>query len=692
MKKPVLALALAVLLALPLLPTARAAAEDVPQGEKALVLRELEVMVGDETGDLQLARPVTRAEFTKLLIALSPQGDTIGGQAATSPYPDVSYRAWYAPYVRAAVEAGLVQGDLAGYFHPDRTITLGEGATMAVRLLGYPDAEFAAHRWPAGQLALFRSLELTAGMTAREAGDVLSRADCLHLFYNLLTVPTRSGTPYITALGGRLNAEGEVDLRALLGGEPEGPVALSGTLDDILPYPAQDLVLFRDDDRAQPGDLWPLDLIYWYPDQPVVYAYSSSALAQLSAGVEGPVTAQAGWESRLPFAPAEAASVTRDGAKAAPADIQTGDLVYYSKYTRALYVYSRKVSGTVEAVTPSLASPTAVTVAGQVYPLETFSAQYAFSDLGTFRKGDAVTLSLGRGGGVAAVSPMAEDTWSQLGLVTALESRFYTDDHGNRYLADSVTVTATDGRSYTYPWSGDGIEVGDLVRLYRDDGRVALAPLATQKVTGTFNADATALGRLDLAPNAEILDTYGETGALSLPAGRLAGVTLTADMVRHCALDEDGAVTALILNNVSGDLHRYGILTDYQRVAAGYGVSFQSIYTCDFGGVAQPIAVQGKQFPVTQGPVALLTDGEDLKLAPLQKLENVVLSDRQAVAGSRRHTLADQVLYYLYNKKDDTYTLATRSQLTAGGYPLTAWYDVPDSQGGRVRIIVGRAD
>ena len=54
MKKRILSLILATVLALPLALPAGAETADVPQREKAAVLRELEIMVGDETGDLAL--------------------------------------------------------------------------------------------------------------------------------------------------------------------------------------------------------------------------------------------------------------------------------------------------------------------------------------------------------------------------------------------------------------------------------------------------------------------------------------------------------------------------------------------------------------------------------------------------------------------------------------------------------------
>ena len=65
---------------------------------KFTVLKELGSMNGDENGDLALDRYVSRAEYVKMVVALSEQRDSVSKMLKVSPYTDVSYNAWYAPY------------------------------------------------------------------------------------------------------------------------------------------------------------------------------------------------------------------------------------------------------------------------------------------------------------------------------------------------------------------------------------------------------------------------------------------------------------------------------------------------------------------------------------------------------------------------------------------------------------------
>ena len=119
---------------------ARAASQ--PQQEEAIqVVNALGIMVGDTNGNMNLSSRVTRAEFITMAVKATPGGEQIG-QAATSPYPDVPRSHWASGYVEAGVAAGLVSGYTDGTFRPNREISLAEGVTIALQLLGYGPSDF----------------------------------------------------------------------------------------------------------------------------------------------------------------------------------------------------------------------------------------------------------------------------------------------------------------------------------------------------------------------------------------------------------------------------------------------------------------------------------------------------------------------------------------------------------------------
>ena len=67
--------------------------KNTDDSEKAQVLQLLEVMNGDENGNLNLDAPVTRAEFVKMAVCASVNKDS-AGQSAVSLFPDVTDSHW----------------------------------------------------------------------------------------------------------------------------------------------------------------------------------------------------------------------------------------------------------------------------------------------------------------------------------------------------------------------------------------------------------------------------------------------------------------------------------------------------------------------------------------------------------------------------------------------------------------------
>ena len=626
MKQRLLSGLLAVVLLLGLAPAALAAAPT--EEDAAQVLAALDIMVGDENGDLALDRTITRAEFTKLAVAASTSRDSVGDTVAVKPYPDVPQTHWAAPYIKAAVDLGLVQGDLRGYFNPDRTITLAEGVTVVLRLLGYEDSEFTGV-WPSGQMAQYRALKLNEGITLGQDGS-MTRRDAMYLFYNLLLTKNKSGTYYLNVLEPTLNL-----------------VNTAGELDRV---------------------------------------------ALINSAMDGPVVAASGWQSQLPFASATA-KVYRDGKTASLDAVQLQDVVYWSASMRTVWAYSDKVTGTYEAASPSITAPTSVTVAGKTYAIETTGAAYALSDLGGWQLGDTVTLLLGRSGGVAAVADSQNTDTVLYGVVTKAENTTYSDGKGGTYTARTVTVAATNGGSYRYQTDNKNLDVGDLVRV-DTSGEGSVTRLSENRLTGKMSSDGTKLGSYTLADDVQIIDTYKERTPIKVYPQRLAGVNFSGDMVRYYVLNAQGEITHLILNDVTGDLHQYGVITKSEEVDVsipGGGFVVSSSYTYDVGGKEMVFGSADTVFNAKKGPCQVRMDSD----TNIERLSNLDQRKLDSVSGNiavgtdnRQYALSETVAYYVVVNGE--YQLTTLSRIQGGDYTLTGWYDKDESVGGRIRVIVAQ--
>lgn len=62
-------------------------------------------------------------------------------------------------------------------------------------------------------------------------------------------------------------------------------------------------------------------------------------------------------------------------------------------------------------------------------------------------------------------------------------------------------------------------------------------------------------------------------------------------MVRFYALNAQGEISHLILNDVTGDLHQYGVITSVEELDLGTMMGISSSYTYDVGGQSSPLAL-----------------------------------------------------------------------------------------------------
>ena len=626
MKQRLLSGLLCAVLVLGLLPGLAPAAQAAAPAEEdaAQVLAALDIMVGDTSGSLNLDASVTRAEFTKMAVAASTSRDAVGDTVAVKPYPDVPQTHWAAPYIKAAVDLGLVQGDLHGNFNPGRTITLAEGVTIVLRLLGYEDADFTGV-WPSGQMAQYRALDLDEGVTAGQ-DSAMKRRDALYLFYNLMITKNKEGTYYLNVLEPTLNL-----------------VNTAGELDRV---------------------------------------------ALINSAMEGPVVASSGWQSQVGFDTASA-TVYRNGGESTLSAVQNQDVVYWSESMHTIWAYSNKVTGIYESAAPSASNPTSVTVAGKSYDIETTEAAYQLSDLGGYQVGDSVTLLLGRNGGVAAVgeASLAQDL--VYGLVLSVENTTYEDSDGNSYNTRTATIFGTDGNTYRYPVESRSLEAGALVRVTNSEDGVEIRGLSSTKLTGRVSSDGKTLGRYTLASDVQIIDTYETCTPIQVYPSRLAGANLTGSTIRFYALNAQGEISHMILEDATGDLHQYGIITGVSEVSAGLVTN--SAYTYDVGGVKQVFTSDTTIYNLKCDPcqVKMESDTTVERLYNLTEVEVDSINGNTIVdAQNRSYTLSDNVAVYVYENNE--YQLTSLERVSGGDYRLTAWYDKPENEGGRIRVILAR--
>lgn len=144
-------------------------------------LRAQGVLRGDENGNLNLDRAVTRAEFCKLIIEAIEQNPKTSSTMLVFPFGDVDKSHWAYDYIHTAAERKIVNGFEDGTFRPEDSVTYEQAikiALVAARILSED------YFYPTDYISAAIDKCLSDGMKAN-IGEPITRADAVNLIYNV---------------------------------------------------------------------------------------------------------------------------------------------------------------------------------------------------------------------------------------------------------------------------------------------------------------------------------------------------------------------------------------------------------------------------------------------------------------------------------------------------------------------------
>jgi hypothetical protein len=345
----------------------------------------------------------------------------------------------------------------------------------------------------------------------------------------------------------------------------------------------------------------------------------------------------------------------------------------------------------VEKISPDQLNPQSVTVAGKEYTFETSEASIAFSTLGGVKEGDHITLLLGKNDAVAsAISTYKYDT-TITGIALETGTHLAKQEDGAYVSTEYVRFVDAAGNEYQQDYDNTLLTIykDNLVRVTYKDGKASVSVLedANTEFDGyTFRADGSHLGSTPLASNVKILDISEGKYANVYPS-RLGSVIINDAMIRYCEKNERGAVSQLILDDVTGDAYDYGILTEF-----AYPMSSKSnLYTYGYILDGKPGSVTGDIVPdynTDLGPKGfLIVDNELVGMKNLTKIAVTAIGSTYVQNSTAKYPLADNCAVYFYLNGE--YTKATMDNLTnLSRYKVSAYYDKEAAYGGSVRVIV----
>ena len=639
------------------------------------LLAELKIMQGDPDGNMRYDDLVTRAECVKIAVAASAYRNTVATGSKTSPFSDVPYTHWSAPYISAGVKNGLCKGYLDASFRPDNTVLYEEAATMFLRILGYTDADFGSS-WPDGQVGIARNIGILDNID-KSIGDALTRRDVATMVYNTLNSKSNgSQSTYISTFNRAIIDD--VVLISTMAEDPsiaEGKIfTSSGTYNiadslDRSHIGKRGSLVLRNGDTVVAfipqgmGTGTDVRMVYstlgngiiTYKNgsfeqvnvstDTVIYKDSSvmpsaSALSTLEMGdilrinyksngeidyimcisgsTMGPKTVKSSdWYAS--FGTDSTVTVMRDGVKSSVSDVKTNDIAYYIKELNIALVYSKKVTGIYESATPNKDTPASVTVSGVTYTLEGVDAFAKLSSNGTFNYGDTVTLLLGKSGNVADVATNAQLTDKVYGFLTEAGSK-QTTVSGTVVTKPYVKVILPSGEACEYVTNKDYSSIlNKAVSVTLKDSVATVSTVSgNSDVSGKFawNNSYGKIGTDTVSQDVKIIEvsttvSYETATVSTVFPQRLTGISLSSSDILYAGKNSDGLIDELILTDTTGDMHTYAILTSAKNNSNTLAVSGSYEYIAN--GVASSLMTQNKAFNVSTGQVVkITTDGRSV--------------------------------------------------------------------------------
>lgn len=708
-------------------------------GQNVDVLYMMGVVGGDQNGKFNPENSLTRAEFCKMAVEISGRGSQEQLYRNRTIFPDVLSTHWARGYINLAValEEKIIVGNADGTFAPDKSISFAEATTMAMRMLGYTDAD-AGMLWPDGYMQLALEASVTEGISLGYY-DKLSRADAAKLFCNLLSAKTKDGSDYASVLGSvyddvvLMSDEAELDNgkngaiatsagnympknghtpSSLVGERGKLIVDENGYAISFIPDDGSNISIIastveagfikdssgktytiQSDTQAYTtekvstyGELW-MDIkdgtrvTLYFTDAGKIDgvfinngSYDTSIVAYESFS-GNPFTALLGGERDY--------SIYKNNNKASVGDIERYDVASYDKNSKILYVSDTKISGIYENAYPNTLSPSTVTVLGKDFDV----LPAAVSELSKYSIGQSVTLLLTGDLKVAGVVSSSTVRSNAVGIVTEI-----SESHAEVELFMGVTV---EGDPKISAEKAESL-AGQLVRVTSTGkGYISLTKL-TGTTGGTLNLSANTVGGVQISDNAKYFEQVGNSKLRQIEPENILQNTVPASDIKYVDTDYSGKISLIVLDDVTGDMYTYG-RAELGEVSSSAGSLVAKNTTVMVKNNDTQTSELITATKVKEGDfIGIVPALDGVKAANIQVLESVSGVSRTSFSGTDTIYVTTSEGTFVVSDDVVCYNAVTESWLNSldearsFSNDLQLYFDKDADDGGKIRIIVAK--
>ena len=172
--------------------------KDYPSDYTFERLKNYKILNGDENGDLQLDKLVTRAEMAQFIGNVRMLNEISADNITAEIFADVPKRHWAYNVIHVMRSMQLINGVGENEFMPDIPVTYAEAIKMIVSTLGYDPYAEKYGGYPDGYIKAGEVTGLTGSITF-VADDFATRRDIAIMLDTALDVPLMRQTVYGSA-------------------------------------------------------------------------------------------------------------------------------------------------------------------------------------------------------------------------------------------------------------------------------------------------------------------------------------------------------------------------------------------------------------------------------------------------------------------------------------------------------------
>jgi len=162
-------------------------ADTASYAEATTILSSLGLMIGDDMGNFNPDKVLTRAEATALVMRAKGLESAAAGAAGATQFADVAADHWASGYINLAAQSGVVAGYGNGMFGPEDQVLYEQFVKMIVAALGYEPMASKNGGYPSGYLIVASQKNITKN-AAGAAGQPAVRSTVAVLLFNALEV------------------------------------------------------------------------------------------------------------------------------------------------------------------------------------------------------------------------------------------------------------------------------------------------------------------------------------------------------------------------------------------------------------------------------------------------------------------------------------------------------------------------